>query len=160
MEYTQQTAVPEDQQAEALGETGARAGSSALAKVSQDANVTTTATKPGEGRELNNGLKYETVKEGTGAVATPGSRVSVHYTGSLTNGKVFDTSRKRNEPFTFQLGNGEVIKGWDLGVAGMKVGEVRKLVIPSELGYGVSGHPPAIPSNATLNFEVELVGVE
>ncbi len=160
MEYTQQTTIPEDQRAEALGEVGARAGSSTLTKVPKDNNVTTTATSPGETKELINGLKYQTVKAGTGDVAVPGQRVSVHYVGTLSNGKEFDSSRRKGEPFSFELGKGEVIKGWDLGVAGMNVGEVRNLVIPPELAYGAAGRPPAIPANSTLNFEVELMGVK
>ncbi|MCC6647480.1 MAG: FKBP-type peptidyl-prolyl cis-trans isomerase [Polyangiaceae bacterium] len=96
---------------------------------------------------------------GTGAEATAGQRVSVHYTGTLTNGQKFDSSRDRGRPFQFQLGKGEVIKGWDQGVAGMKVGGRRKLTIAPELAYGARGFPPVIPPNSTLVFEVELVGV-
>ena len=93
---------------------------------------------------------------GQGAEAVAGKRVKVHYTGTLTNGSKFDSSRDRNEGFTFPLGAGRVIKGWDQGVAGMKVGGVRKLTIPPELGYGAHGFPPVIP---TLVFEVELLAV-
>lgn len=97
---------------------------------------------------------------GTGAEAVAGKTVSVHYVGTLTDGKKFDSSRDRGTPFSFLLGSGQVIKGWDEGVAGMKVGGKRTLVIPPELGYGAAGAPGAIPGNATLNFEVELLGVE
>ena len=104
-------------------------------------------------------LQVETLKAGTGAEAKPGVTVTVHYVGTLTNGQKFDSSRDRNEGFSFELGAGEVIKGWDKGVAGMRVGEVRKLTIPPELGYGARGFPPVIPANATLVFEVELLEV-
>ena len=103
------------------------------------------------------GLKYQDVKEGTGDAATAGKNVSVHYTGWLTNGTKFDSSKDRGQPFEFPLGGGRVIRGWDEGVQGMKVGGVRKLTIPPELGYGARGFPGAIPPNATLVFEVELL---
>jgi FKBP-type peptidyl-prolyl cis-trans isomerase len=104
-------------------------------------------------------LKIEDTKMGTGAEAVAGKSVLVHYTGWLTNGTKFDSSKDRKEPFSFRLGAGQVIKGWDQGVAGMKVGGVRKLTIPPNLGYGASGAGDAIPPNATLVFEVELLGV-
>jgi len=107
------------------------------------------------------GLKYWDVKVGTGATATAGHRVKVHYTGWLTNGKKFDSSVDRKEPFEFQLGGGQVIKGWDEGVAGMKVGGKRRLEIPSELGYGSRGVGNGlIPPNSTLIFDVELLDVK
>jgi FKBP-type peptidyl-prolyl cis-trans isomerase FkpA len=104
-------------------------------------------------------LQIEDLKVGTGAEAKAGQSVSVHYTGTLTNGSKFDSSRDRNEPFDFQLGAGMVIKGWDQGVAGMKVGGRRKLTIPPELGYGAGGYPPVIPPNSTLIFDIELLEV-
>ena len=105
------------------------------------------------------GLKYEDVKTGTGDAATAGKTVSVHYTGWLTNGTKFDSSKDRGKPFEFPLGGGRVIKGWDEGVQGMKVGGVRKLTIPASLGYGDRGAGGVIPPGATLVFEVELLGV-
>ncbi|MFZ5468594.1 MAG: FKBP-type peptidyl-prolyl cis-trans isomerase [Myxococcota bacterium] len=105
------------------------------------------------------GLTIEDVKLGTGAEAVSGKQVTVHYVGTLTSGKKFDSSRDRGEGFDFTLGAGQVIKGWDQGVAGMKVGGVRKLTIPPELAYGARGFPPVIPPNSTLVFEVELLGV-
>ena len=103
-------------------------------------------------------LTIEDLKVGTGAEAKTGNNVSVHYVGTLTTGKKFDSSRDRDEPFEFQLGAGMVIEGWDKGVVGMKVGGLRKLTIPPEMGYGKMGYPPVIPPNSTLVFEVELVG--
>lgn len=104
-------------------------------------------------------LQIDDIKVGTGQEAKRGERVTVHYVGTLTDGSKFDSSRDRGEGFTFALGGGQVIKGWDLGVAGMKVGGVRKLTIPPDLGYGARGFPPVIPANATLVFEVELLEV-
>src|SRR4051795_2956928 len=105
------------------------------------------------------GLKYIDEVEGTGATAKAGDRVSVHYTGKLKDGKKFDSSVDRKEPFEFKLGAGDVIKGWDEGVAGMKIGGKRKLVIPPTLGYGARGAGGVIPPNAELIFEVELLGL-
>jgi FKBP-type peptidyl-prolyl cis-trans isomerase FkpA len=103
-------------------------------------------------------LKIEELKAGNGAEAKAGQTVSVHYTGWLTDGKKFDSSVDRGQPFKFQLGAGQVIQGWDKGVAGMKVGGKRKLTIPPQLGYGDHGAGGVIPPNATLIFEVELLG--
>ena len=104
-------------------------------------------------------LKIEDLVVGTGAEAVTGKVISVHYTGTLTNGTKFDSSKDRGEPFEFTLGAGLVIQGWDKGFAGMKVGGKRKLTIPSEMGYGDMGSGP-IPPNATLIFEVELLDVK
>lgn len=105
------------------------------------------------------GLKYEDLALGSGKCAEAGKKVSVHYTGWLENGRKFDSSVDRNEPFEFPLGAGRVIKGWDEGVAGMLVGGKRKLTIPSHLGYGKRGAGGVIPPDATLIFEVELLDV-
>lgn len=107
----------------------------------------------------DSGLQYVDVVEGTGAMPQPGQRVTVHYTGTLEDGTKFDSSRDRGRPFTFQIGVGQVIKGWDEGVGTMRVGGQRKLVIPSELGYGSRGAGGVIPPNATLLFDVELLRI-
>jgi FKBP-type peptidyl-prolyl cis-trans isomerase len=105
------------------------------------------------------GLQFREDVQGTGAEARTGQNVQVHYTGTLMDGRKFDSSRDRGKPFEFALGTGTVIRGWDEGVAGMKVGGKRTLVIPPELGYGSRGAGGVIPPNATLRFEVELLGV-
>jgi FKBP-type peptidyl-prolyl cis-trans isomerase FkpA len=107
----------------------------------------------------DSGLKYDDLKEGGGAEAVAGNQVSVHYTGWLEDGTKFDSSLDRNQPFQFGLGKGQVIRGWDEGVQGMKVGGKRKLIIPAQLGYGAAGAGGVIPPNATLIFEVELLEV-
>jgi FKBP-type peptidyl-prolyl cis-trans isomerase len=109
---------------------------------------------------MPDGLKFTDDQVGTGAEAQKGKTVSVHYTGWLLDGTKFDSSRDRNQPFLFPLGQGQVIKGWDEGVAGMKVGGKRTLVIPPHLGYGARGAGGVIPPNATLKFEVELLDVK
>lgn len=106
------------------------------------------------------GLTYEDVEAGTGAAAQSGQKAKVHYTGWLKNGRKFDSSKDRNDPFEFTLGAGQVIKGWDEGVVGMQVGGKRKLTIPAELGYGARGAGEVIPPYAELIFEVELLGVK
>src|SRR5271168_1461520 len=110
--------------------------------------------------KLDSGLKYQDLKVGTGDPAKKGDTVTVHYTGWLAKGgKKFDSSKDRNKPFSFKLGAGMVIKGWDEGVAGMKVGGKRKLMIPAKLGYGARGSGDAIPPDADLEFEVEMLKI-
>jgi peptidylprolyl isomerase len=110
--------------------------------------------------KTGSGLQYIEMKPGTGPSPQVGQTAVVHYTGWLTDGKKFDSSRDRNQPFEFPVGQGRVIKGWDEGVASMKVGGMRKLIIPPELGYGARGAGGVIPPNATLVFEVELLSVK
>jgi peptidylprolyl isomerase len=110
--------------------------------------------------ETPSGLKYVDEVVGTGASPQKGKRVTVHYTGTLTNGQKFDSSLDRGKPFQFTIGVGQVIQGWDEGVMSMKVGGKRKLMIPSKLGYGARGAGGVIPPNADLNFDVELLGVD
>jgi FKBP-type peptidyl-prolyl cis-trans isomerase len=122
-----------------------------IADNNENTNMPENNNQPGE-------LKIEILKEGLGAVATSGDKVTVDYVGTLEDGTKFDSSIDRGTPFTFTLGEGKVIKGWEQGLLGMKVGEKRKLTIPYNLGYGESGYGP-IPAKATLIFEVELLGI-
>lgn len=119
-----------------------------------------TAAETVGATENTDALRIEILKEGTGETAAAGDAATVHYMGTFTDGTVFDSSVTRGVPFTFTLGAGQVIPGWDVGVVGMKVGEKRRLVIAPELAYGATGVPGAIPPDSTLTFEVELLGVE
>jgi FKBP-type peptidyl-prolyl cis-trans isomerase len=128
-------------------------------KVSPTPTPTSTATPAPNSYEIQ-GMKVDILKEGTGEAAKNGDTVTVHYVGTLENGNKFDSSVDRGIPFSFNLGAGQVIQGWDLGVLGMKVGEKRKLTIPPELGYGATGTPGGpIPPNTTLIFGVELLKI-
>jgi len=126
----------------------------------QKQNQNKVVTGGGNMITTQSGLQYQDLVVGAGAEAVPGKSVTVHYTGTLQDGSKFDSSVDRNQPFTFNLGAGQVIPGWDEGVAGMKVGGKRKLVIPPDLAYGAQGYPPVIPANATLTFDVELLEVK
>ena len=133
----------------------------ALAQTTKKPSATAAPTKvTGDPAKLPSGLQYWDIKVGTGAVAQSGQNVKVHYTGWLTSGKKFDSSVDSRTPFGFKLGAGDVIKGWDEGVAGMKVGGKRQLRIPPDLAYGRHGYPPLIPQDSTLVFDIELLGVK
>lgn len=144
--------------------------SSALTLPAQTSNHKTTQARvpptsaptkvSGDGVKTESGLQYWDIKVGVGPEAKSGDKVKVHYTGWLTNGKKFDSSVDAHRPYSFTLGEGNVIKGWDEGVAGMKVGGKRQLRIPPELAYGDQGFKNIIPPKATLIFDVELLGIE
>src|SRR4051812_12471115 len=145
--------------------TPATAGGGAMPlSTSPPASAATQATSPtekgGAMQTTSSGLQYEDLTEGTGASPQPGQTAVVHYTGWLDNGTKFDSSVDRSQPFEFRVGQGQVIKGWDEGVATMKVGGKRKLLIPPDLGYGARGAGGVIPPNARLTFDVELLGVK
>lgn len=157
----------------AVATSASSAASTATAKAAATATTSaaaaaaaTTGNAPGipalsaEVKQTSSGLRYIDEVVGTGATAQRGQTVNVHYTGWLTTGQKFDSSRDRGQPFAFPLGAGRVITGWDEGVAGMKVGGKRRLIIPPALGYGAQGVPGAIPANSTLIFDVELLGAQ
>ncbi len=126
----------------------------------QNRNSTSSSTGSGQATTSSSGLQMIDEVVGSGQEAKTGDTVSVNYTGWLADGTKFDSSYDRNQAFDFTLGAGDVIKGWDEGVVGMKVGGKRKLVIPPDLAYGAGGYPPVIPANATLTFEVDLVAIK
>jgi len=139
-------------------------GAAAAAACSKAPDEPTSSYKPAEGTPLPPGptsLEKEDLVVGSGREAKDGDTVHVKYTGTLTSGKKFDsTDDHGGDPFKFTIGKGEVIKGWDQGVVGMKIGGKRRLKIPSDLGYGANGSPPNIPGNAGLVFEIELVSID
>jgi FKBP-type peptidyl-prolyl cis-trans isomerase FkpA len=151
---TSLTAPPPPEQF--ASDTRSDAGTPAVASASAQAQAPSLPAQPVPPDQQ---MGMVTITAGTGDLAKAGDRVSVHYVGTLTDGSKFDSSRDRNQPFQFVLGQGQVIKGWDQGVAGMKVGEKRKLTIPPAMAYGPQGRPPKIPPNATLVFEVELLAI-
>ena len=130
------------------------------ASTKQTAPTSAPASLGNAARTTSTGLIIETLAAGSGPVAAAGNTVSVHYTGWLTNGTKFDSSRDRNEPFKFRLGAGQVIPGWDEGVAGMQPGGKRRLTVPAQLAYGAQGAGGVIPPNAVLIFEVELLSIQ
>jgi FKBP-type peptidyl-prolyl cis-trans isomerase len=148
-----------DNASQAVGEYAAQLGSGGTNTTVIDVPLA-TPTKKGEVKTTESGVKYETIKEGSGAVAKPGQHVTVHYVGTLEDGRKFDSSREGDRPREFQINTGKLIKAWDEAIPGMRVGEVRKLTVPPNAGYGAQGRPPAIPPNATLFFEVELIGAK
>jgi FKBP-type peptidyl-prolyl cis-trans isomerase len=131
-----------------------------LAQTADKPNTSSPTKVTGDAVKTASGLQYWDINIGTGAEAKPGSLVTVHYTGWLTTGKKFDSSADAGKPFNFTIGRGQVIKGWDEGVAGMKVGGKRQLRIPADLAYGEKGYPGVIPANATLIFDVQLLSVK
>jgi FKBP-type peptidyl-prolyl cis-trans isomerase len=152
--------ISEADAAEALGEQGAQGGVQVPSTQVDTGIFPAQPTNPGETRTLSSNIQYLTLQPGTGPEAKPGQTAVVHYIGMLPNGSTFDSSRDRGKPLKFVIGAGDVIRGWDLGVTGMLVGETRRLRIPPELAYGAQGSPPVIPPNATLVFEVELLELQ
>jgi FKBP-type peptidyl-prolyl cis-trans isomerase FkpA len=151
--------VKEKEEPQAIGETGGKAAKVEPPNILPDIEPALPTAK-GEVKTTKSGVKYETIKEGTGAVAKAGQRIDVHYVGTLDDGRKFDSSRDRNQTTEFTIGIGKVIKGWDEAVPGMKIGEIRKMTIPASAGYGALGAGDGkVPPNATLHFEIELVNI-
>jgi FKBP-type peptidyl-prolyl cis-trans isomerase len=150
--------VNEADVAQALGESAPSAIKTEAPKPKADVK-SMPSTAAGETKTTDGGVKYQTLKEGSGPELKPGQRAAIHYEGKLENGEVFDSSKGRS-PFSVTFGQHQVIDGWEEAIPGMKVGEIRKLTIPPALGYREKGFPPKIPPNATLIFEVELVELQ
>jgi FKBP-type peptidyl-prolyl cis-trans isomerase FkpA len=152
---------PDAGPAEAQGEAVDASRSSAPKLTSSVASKPALPTAIGETKTTEGGVKYETLKEGTGAELKRGQRATLHSVGTLAkSNKVFDSTRTTNQPRSYLLGGDPLIKGWEQTLPGMKVGEIRRFTVPPELGYGETGKTPAIPANATLIFEVELLSVD
>ncbi|WP_240907076.1 FKBP-type peptidyl-prolyl cis-trans isomerase [Paludisphaera rhizosphaerae] len=151
--------VDEKNAAEALGEQGARSSSSTAAVKGAEPYPPAPSTAIGETKTLTGDIQYTTLKEGTGEELKSGRVAKLHYVGTLSDGSQFDSSRDRGAPFEVTLGSGQLIKGWEYGIPGMKVGELRKLVIPPTMGYGAQ-EQKKIPANSTLIFEVELLEIK
>jgi hypothetical protein len=157
---TVQRTSPDAGPAEAMGETVPESGAPPSAIAVAAAHKPAPPTALGETKTTEKGVKYETLKEGTGPELKRGQRATFHYEGRLEkDNSVFDESRSKNKPLSCRIGGDPLIEGWEQGLPGMKVGEIRKLIIPPELGYGELGKPPKIPANATLVFEVELLNI-
>ena len=150
---------PDIDAAQAVGETAPSANKAATDDGKLAAMKLAPSTAKGEIKTTAGGVKYETIKEGTGPELKPGQKAAIHYTGKLENGTEFDSTRSKS-PFEVAIGVNPLIKGWEEGIPGMKVGEIRKLTIPPEMGYGKAGHGGDIPGDATLLFEVELVAIK
>jgi FKBP-type peptidyl-prolyl cis-trans isomerase len=151
--------TPQGDGAQALGETASVIAAEKAKAAAPQIVANAPPTPLGQPSKADNGLIYETLQEGTGPACKSGDTVDMHYTGTFTDGKKFDSSLDRNAPLSFTLGSAMVIRGWDEGIPGMKVGEKRKLTIPSDLAYGPKGKNP-IPPNTPLVFEVELIKIK
>jgi FKBP-type peptidyl-prolyl cis-trans isomerase len=150
---------PDKEPAAAQGEMPAAVLASQLETIKPGNYTPATPTAKGQTKMTANGVKYETLQEGTGPEAKPGQSVRVHYVGKLENGEVFDTTRSAGPPRLITIGDNDQIKMWVEAVPGMRVGEIRKMIVPPALGYGTKGRPPAVPPHATLVFEVELIDI-
>jgi len=154
---------PEKEQAQALGEPNMRTPTDPTRRKAVP-GTPSPPTAIGETKTTPSGVKYETLKTGDGPEVTPGQTVIAHYTGSLPDGTVFDTSHgkenEKDEPRSLEIARDKIIPGWEEGVPGMRVGERRRLTIPPAMGYGELGNPPTIPGNATLTFDIELIGIK
>lgn len=150
---------PDAEPAVAVGETAAATLKGASDAVKAVAYTPAPPTKPGETKTTAHGIVYETIHEGTGPELKPGQTLRAHYEGKLKTGEVFDTTKTRKQPMLFTLTEADLIKGWVEGLPGMRVGEIRRMTVPPEMGYGKEGRAPAVPPNATLVFEVELIDI-